>query len=155
MNRGAAFHSFKTRCRASAMLPAMTTRCLRLSPLLVVDAIEPALPFWTERLGFVLVASVPLGADRPELGFAILQQGAIEVMLQTRASIAGDVPALAGEPARTSLYLEVEDLEAVVQATRGLEITVPRRRTFYGADEFGVRAPGGHLLVFAQRDAEA
>ena len=32
----------------------------------------------------------------------------------------------------------------------GLEIVVPRRQTFYGMDEIGVREPGGHVVMFAQ-----
>ncbi len=128
----------------------MNIKCLRLSPVLVVDAIESALPFWTERLGFELGVSVPLAADRKELGFAILQQGSVEVMLQTRASVRGDVARLAEEPNRAFLYLEVDDLAAVIEAVAGCEVVVPRRTTFYGADELGVRAPGGHVVLFAQ-----
>lgn len=128
----------------------MDTKCLRLSPVLVVDAIEPALSFWTERLGFALGATVPLAEGRPELGFAILQQGAVEVMLQTRASVRGDVAALADEPNRAFLYLEVENVAAVAKAVAGCEVVVPRRTTFYGADEIGVRAPGGHVVLFSQ-----
>ena len=42
------------------------------------------------------------------------------------------------------------DLDAVVDAVAGLELVVPRRRTFYGMDEVGVREPGGRVVVFAQ-----
>ena len=31
-----------------------------------------------------------------------------------------------------------------------MEVVVPRRQTFYGADEIGVREPGGNLVMFAQ-----
>jgi hypothetical protein len=31
-----------------------------------------------------------------------------------------------------------------------LEVVVPRRQTFYGMDEIGVREPGGHVVMFAQ-----
>ena len=44
----------------------------KLTPILVVDAIEPCLPFWTQRLGFTVNAEVPEG-DR--LGFVMFQQG--------------------------------------------------------------------------------
>lgn len=122
----------------------------KLSPVLVLDAIEPALPFFRDRLGFQVLASVPLAEGKPELGFAILQRDAVEIMLQTRASVRGDVPALADEPNRATLFVEVADVAAIERAVRGCEIVVPRRRTFYGADEVGVRGPGGHVLVFAQ-----
>jgi hypothetical protein len=55
----------------------------KLSPVLIVEAVEPCLPFWTERLGFA-------------------------------------------------------------------KVVVPRRQTFYGADEIGVREPGGNVVLLAQ-----
>ncbi len=122
----------------------------KLSPVLVLDAIEPALPFFRDRLGFTVLATVPLREGADELGFAMLQRDAVEVMLQTRASVRADMPALADEGNRATLFVEVTDVAAIERALVGCEIVVPRRRTFYGADEIGVRAPGGHVLVFAQ-----
>lgn len=122
----------------------------RLSPVLVLDAIEPALPFYRDRLGFEVQVTVPLREGAPELGFVILQRDAVEIMLQTRASVRGDVPSLADEPNRATLYVEVADIAAIEKTLAGCEIVVPRRRTFYGADEVGVRAPGGHVLLLAQ-----
>lgn len=128
----------------------MNSKCLRVSPVLAVEAVEPALPFWCERLGFQVTVSVPQAETDTQLGFAILERDGLEVMLQTRASIAADVPALAREQNRAWLYVEVADVAAVAAAVEGCEIVVPRRRTFYGADEIGVRAPGGHIVLFSQ-----
>src|SRR5689334_12369050 len=105
----------------------------KLSPVLFVDAIEPALPFFVDRLGFEVQVSVPLREGAPELGFAILQRDAVEIMLQTRASVRGDVPALAEAPNCAMLYVDVADLAAIERAVRGCDIVVPQRRTFYGA----------------------
>ena len=120
-----------------------------LTPVLYVPRIEPVLPFWVERLGFALVATVPHG---DAIGFVILQRDAIEVMYQTHASIAADVPAAVppGEGASVGLYVGVDDLDAIARAMDGLAPVVPRRRTFYGADEMGWREPGGHVVLFAQ-----
>jgi hypothetical protein len=119
--------------------------------VLVVDAIEPVLSFWTERLGFACVAEVPHG---DALGFVILVKDGVELMYQTRASVADDAPASlpTGEPTRdaTALFIEVDDLEAIADAVAGLDLAVPRRRTFYGMDELGVREPGGRVVMFAQ-----
>jgi uncharacterized glyoxalase superfamily protein PhnB len=123
----------------------------KLSPVLFLDAIEPALPFFVDRLGFAVQITVPLREGRPELGFAILQRDAVELMLQTRASVRGDVEALADAPNCAMLYIDVDDVAAIERALQGCEIVVPRRRTFYGADEIGVRVPGGHVMLFAQR----
>ncbi|HEX2190558.1 MAG TPA: VOC family protein [Longimicrobiaceae bacterium] len=121
---------------------------LKLTPVLYVEAIEPALPFWTDRLGFEKTAEVPEG-DR--LGFVILRKGGVEVMYQTRASVQGDVPELAGTPMGGSLlFVQVEDLDAVERALEGIAPVVPRRKTFYGADELIVREPAGNVVTFAQ-----
>lgn len=134
----------------------MTSAVRRLTPVLVVDAIEPVLPFWRDRLGFAVAAEVPHG---DALGFVILQRDGVELMYQTRASIEADTPGTlpAGpiEADGTALFLEVADLEAIVAAVAGLDLVVPRRRTFYGTEEIGVREPGGRTVVFAQPIAEA
>ena len=120
----------------------------KLSPVLVVDAIEPCLSFWVDRLGFTRVAEVP---DGDRLGFVILQKDGIEVMYQSRESVRKDIPAMADVPAGgANLYIDVADVAAVERAVKGLEIVVPRRKTFYGADEIGVREPGGNAVIFGQ-----
>jgi len=120
----------------------------KLSPVLVVDAIEPCLPFWTERLGFSKTVEVPEGN---RLGFVILAKDGVEVMYQSRESVRKDIPALADcPPGGTNLYIDVPDVAAVERAVKGLEVVVPRRKTFYGADEIGVREPGGNAVIFGQ-----
>lgn len=121
----------------------------KLAPVLVVDAIEPCLAFWTDRLGFARTVEVPEG---DALGFVILEKDGIEVMYQSRASVAHDLPGVlaGGGPGPACLFLEVDDVAAVADAMRDAEIVVPRRRTFYGMDEIGVREPGGSVVVFAQ-----
>jgi len=123
----------------------------KLTPVLVVERIEPCLQFWIERLGFQKTVEVPKG-DR--LGFVILTKGNVEVMYQSRASVAKDIPALATQsgPSSTILYIEVEKLDSVIQALKGIDLVVPKRKTFYGATEIGVREPGGTVVVFAEPD---
>jgi uncharacterized glyoxalase superfamily protein PhnB len=120
----------------------------KLSPVLVVDAIEPCLSFWVDRLGFTRITEVP---DGDRLGFVILQKDGIEVMYQSRESVRKDIPVLADAPAGgTTLYIDVADVVAVERAVKGAEVVVPRRKTFYGADEIGVREPGGNAVIFGQ-----
>ena len=121
----------------------------KLTPVLIVDAIEPCLAFWTERLGFTQGATVPEGDT---LGFVILEKDGVEVMYQSRASVAKDVPAVAKLKAgqSISLYFTVSDVGAVEKAMKGVPIIVERRKTFYGADEVGVVEPGGNVVMFAQ-----
>ena len=62
-----------------------------LAPILVVDAIEPSLPFWA-AVGFQTTMTVP---EQSPYVFAIVASSAIEIMLQTRASVLDDTPAVA------------------------------------------------------------
>lgn len=124
-------------------------RMNKVTPILAVDAIEPALPFWTERLGFEKTAEVPEG-DR--LGFVILARDGVEVMYQTYSSIEHDAPAALPKTRAASsvLFFEVDDIDAVERALDGIEPLVPRRDTFYGATEIYVREPAGNVVGFAQ-----
>jgi uncharacterized glyoxalase superfamily protein PhnB len=120
----------------------------KLTPVVFVEEIEPVLPFWVDRLGFEKVAEVPHG---DALGFVILKRGGVEVMYQTRASVAADVPAAADTPMRGSLlFIEVENLDEVERALAGVPPVIPRRKTFYGSDELIVREPAGNMVTFAQ-----
>jgi catechol 2,3-dioxygenase-like lactoylglutathione lyase family enzyme len=115
-----------------------------------MERIEESVAFWTEKAGFELTVSVPHG---DALGFAILQNGAAELMLQSHASVAEDMPSL-GEYARASkacLFVEVEDFDGMVQRLEGAPVAFPVRETPYGMKEIGVLEPGGHLAVFACR----
>lgn len=119
----------------------------KVTPILYVEAIEPCLGFW-EKLGWTKTVELPEG-DR--LGFVILVKDGIELMYQTRASITSDLPALADSPMRgTFLFIEVSDLDAVIAALGKAPVIFPRRKTFYGMDEIGVREPGGNAVTFAK-----
>jgi catechol 2,3-dioxygenase-like lactoylglutathione lyase family enzyme len=118
----------------------------KLTPNLIVASIEACLPFWVDRLHFEKTVEVPEGG---RLGFVILRLGPIELMLQSRASLAKDVPALADEPGRSVLYLEVADLAPIRQALEGWPRVAPERTTFYGAREIIVRDPDGHVVFFS------
>lgn len=120
----------------------------KITPILNVKEIESCLPFWIERLGFTKTTEVPHG-DR--IGFVILEKDGYEVMYQTTDSVTADLPALAALPVGGSiLFIEVDDIGAVEAALGGAEIVVPRRKTFYGADEIFAREPGGHMVGFAE-----
>ncbi len=59
----------------------------KLTPVFVVEQIEPCLAFWVDRLGFARGVEVPHGDS---LGFVILTRGGVEIMYQTRASALED-----------------------------------------------------------------
>jgi hypothetical protein len=118
----------------------------KLTPNLIVEHIEDCLPFWVERLGFEKTVEVPEGE---RLGFVILRRGPVELMLQSRASLRKDVPAVADGPHRAVLYCEVADLAPIRKALKGWPEAASERTTFYGAREIMVRDPGGNVVFFA------
>lgn len=122
-----------------------------LTPILLVHAIEPCLDFW-KRLGFAVIAEVPEG---DALGFVILKNGPVEVMYQTRASVAGDVPAMTDFPSCGILYIHVTNIDEVIEALADAPVLIPKRTTFYGATEYGVREPGGNAVSFSEMSAHA
>jgi uncharacterized glyoxalase superfamily protein PhnB len=120
----------------------------RLTPVLVTDTIEPVLAYWVDRLGFTKTTEVP---HEGHLGFVILERDGIQIMYQSVASVAADVPPLAKSPQRgTFMFLEVDDLNAIEKALAGVKPVVPRRKTFYGSEELIVREPAGNVVTFAQ-----
>jgi hypothetical protein len=132
-------------------------RLKQITPLITVEAIEPCLAFWTERLGMTVTVSVP---HEDRIGFVILGIDGLQLMYQARASVAADLgtmapnhPGLAKKLSESdaTLFIEVAALEPILEAMKGAEVVVPRRQTFYGMDELFVRAPCGTLVGFAAR----
>jgi uncharacterized glyoxalase superfamily protein PhnB len=121
-----------------------------LTPVLVVEQVEPCVAFWVDRFGFTAENQVP--GDDGRLVFASLKKGDIEVMYQTRASVIADRPASASELTghSTALFITTEDLDAVERALEGAPVVLPRHTTFYGSTEIYVREPGGNTVGFAQ-----
>ena len=127
----------------------------RITPVLLVQEIEPLVPFWVDRLGFAKTVEVPEGH---KLGFVIFQKGSVEVMYQTYASVEKDAPPSMAAEARkgpTYLYMEVDDLDSVLVAMKDTRLVMPVRTAFYGMREFAVQDPGGHFITFAQPAAAA
>lgn len=122
----------------------------QLTPVLVVDTVEPGIAFWCDRLGFKITNQVP-GPDG-KLIFASIEQDGIEIMYQTRASVIQDQPGSASELDGHSitLFITVTDLDAVENALAGAPVVKPRHQTFYGSTEIYVREPGGNTVGFAQ-----
>ncbi len=126
----------------------------KVTPVLVVERIEPSIELWVDRLGFEKTIEVPEG---DHLGFAAFARDGLEIMYQTRESVetevrSADLPKalLPTAGSRTTLFCEVSDLKAVREKLQGLEILLSHRKTSYGAEELWMREPGGHILGFAE-----
>lgn len=126
----------------------------KMTPVLIVERIEPSIELWVDRLGFEKTIEVPEG---DHLGFAAFAREGLEIMYQTRESVetevrTADLPkALLPVAAnRTTLFCEVSDLKAIREKLQGLDILLPYRKTAYGAEELWMKEPGGHIVGFAE-----
>src|SRR5262245_41682892 len=129
---------------------------LSVTPVLVVEAIEPVAELWEGRLQLARVAAVE---HEGRLGFVMYAGEGWTLMYQTQASVAADIgkeSPQAREAVRRmrgslqTVFIKVSDLAAIEAALAGLPIVMPRRTTFYGSTEIAIRDPAGHLVVFAQ-----
>lgn len=132
------------------------------TPVVVVERIEPVLPFW-RKLGLAPTVEVPEeGAAPPRTGFAILATDGVEVMYQTLTSVQSDLVASAADRAafrpatqQAYLFVEVPSLAAVERALAGEKLVMPFRTTFYGAKELAYDDRAGNIVVFAEMPADA
>jgi len=121
----------------------------KITPVLFVQDVEPCVKFWVERFGFKTTAEVP---DGDKLAFAMLQKGSVELMYQSYASADKDVEAVSQQVRKgpTFLYVEVDNVEETIDAVKGAEVVMPKRQTFYGSTEIGIKDPAGHFVTFAE-----
>jgi hypothetical protein len=117
----------------------------KVIPILTVDRIEDSLPFWVDRLGFQTRNETFHGDT---LGFVMCVRGDLTVELQTRASIAADLPDLAGLSGLATLYFPVDDLAPIENALSGYDRVIARRDAVYGMREVILRDPSGHIVTF-------
>ena len=116
---------------------------------LIVPAIEDCLPFYVDRLGFDKTVEVPHG---DKIGFVILKRGELELMMQSRASLAEDIAGLGKDSFRAALYIETDKLAPIRKALADWPRVIPERTTLYGAREIIVRDPAGNVVAFASRE---
>jgi uncharacterized glyoxalase superfamily protein PhnB len=119
----------------------------RLTPNLYTDDVATCVKFWVDRLRFEKTVEVP---DGNNLAFAAIEKGTVELMYGSYASLEKD-PAVAHAYQRGTgfLFLEVDDLDAVVAAMKGVPVVAPVHQTFYGSTELTVKDPAGHFITFA------
>jgi hypothetical protein len=120
----------------------------RAAAVLFVEAVEATRDFFV-RAGFTAEVTVP---DGDAVGFAILERDAVQVMVQTRDN--GNEPQVYRDMTKASrhaaVFIEVDDLAAVIAALDGEKVLLERHKTFYGSEELTYVEPGGHLVTFAQ-----
>jgi hypothetical protein len=118
----------------------------KLTPILIVEHLESALKPWL-KLGYAVTTRVP---DEGPPAFVILNGKRGELMLQTRASLVDDLPAVAKRKPKQLLYADVASLTSAKKAFSDAEVLIPRRKTFYGATEAWLELADGTILGLAE-----
>ncbi|MBN1567142.1 MAG: VOC family protein [Acidobacteria bacterium] len=132
----------------------------KLTANIIVSNVNGILDFYEKILGFSLVMAVPEGSQQVVtvrdkttlLGFAIIRRDDVELMLQSRKSLANELPSFAGSPVGTSftLYIQTDDIEALYKGIKDKSAIIEDlHTTFYGAREFCIRDSGSNVLTFA------
>jgi len=121
----------------------------KMTPNLYTDDVAACARFWAERLYFEKTVEVP--EEGGKLAFVALQKGNLELMYGSYASLERE-PLTAGafQKGTGFLFLEVDNVEEAEKAMQGAPMVAPMHKTFYGATEFTVKDPAGHLVTFAQ-----
>ncbi|HUQ29429.1 MAG TPA: VOC family protein [Usitatibacter sp.] len=120
----------------------------RAAPVLFVDSVAASRDFFL-RVGFTVAVEIP---DGNSVGFSMLERDGVQVMVQSRDNSKEPVSIRARSKVSQAahVYIEVDDLDAVIAAVGRGEILAERHKTFYGSDEITYQEPGGHLVTFAQ-----
>jgi uncharacterized glyoxalase superfamily protein PhnB len=136
----------------------------KLSPNFEVRDIRKSVEFYIQHFGFKLIMAVPESQDGvdnvihsdKEYVYAMIQQDAVEIMLQRSDTFKTDVPFSSGMKigATVSFYMEVEGIQNLHQSLKNekLEIT-ELQKTWYGMQEFYVKDLDGYILAFAEKAA--
>jgi len=107
-----------------------------------------------ERFGFKSTVQVPEG---DHIGFVALENGSVELMLQTYQGMQTDQNnplAKTVDQGPSFLFMEVPDINTVIKSLEGAEVVQGVHETFYGAQEVVAKEPGGHFVIFSQLPAQ-
>jgi len=115
-------------------------KILDVTPMLTVTAMEPAIAFYRDILGFECLGSVE--------GWACMGSDGIEVMLALpNAHPPFEKPLMTG-----SLYFLTDDTDAWWERLKDkCQVEYPIESFEYGMREFAVRDNSGYLLQFGAR----
>lgn len=123
----------------------------KLTPNLMVEDVAKTLALYRNILGFELVMAIP-NEEHPD--WAMMKQGDVEVMFQSRKSLGGEIPALkeAKIGGSFTMYVDVEGIDELYEKLKGkTDIVQDMHKTFYGSKEFAIRDANGYVLAFSER----
>ncbi len=121
-----------------------------LTPNLMVDDVNETIDWYAENLGFKRIMSVP---EEGRFQWAMIGRDGVNLMLQTRESIAEEDAELGNMPIGGSLsfFVRMNGLEALYDnITHKQAVIKPPYKTFYGMMEMMVKDCNGYYLTFAE-----
>lgn len=121
-----------------------------LSPNLIAADVNKTVAYYTQTLGFSLIASVP---ETGVYNWAMLMRDGITMMFQSLPSLQEDLPQLkiTSKGSLGTFYIKVKGLDSLYASLKEkADIAVDMRTTFYGAREFAVKDLDGYYLMFAE-----
>ncbi|MBV7390684.1 VOC family protein [Enterococcus alishanensis] len=122
-----------------------------MSPNLMVESVEETISFYEEKLGFIMVASVP--SEQGGLQFGILVKDDLTLMVQEKNNFISEYPALETDKVKPSisLYIQTDDLDSLYDNLKAVHtINTEMHTTFYGTKEFAILDNSGYVLTFTE-----
>lgn len=135
-----------------------------LMPNLMTENVNATVRFYCEHLGFHMLMGLPFDTEQSikeyseaiPLQFSMLEHEGAMLMVQARASLAGECAMFAEMPIAVSgtYYLEVENLDKLLAGLgKDVEVVLPERITFYGMREVWIRDNNGYVVTLAEKHA--
>jgi len=127
-----------------------TPKLQSLTPNLIVRDVNKTLEYYTTKLGFTTIATVP---EEGIFNWGMASRDGVSLMFQSLHSIQEDLPELGikqlGAPG--TFFIEMQGIDTLYQDLKGkVEIIGDMRTTFYGKKEFTVKDIDGYFLTFAE-----
>ena len=127
---------------------------------MMVENVNNTVNFYNSVFGFEFVMGVPENGqnivtskqDNQILNFALIKCGNIEMMFQSRKSLADEIPEFDNISIGGSLtfYIDVEDVKQLYSVLKNkVKIIKDIQTTFYGKQEFSIQDCNGYILTFA------
>src|SRR2546427_3172118 len=121
----------------------MATTLKKITANLMVESVDDTMAFYKDVLGFETITTVP---EAGPFNWAWMKRGDVEIMFQSRPSLAEDVPAFTGKEigGTFGMYVNVEGVQSLYEAIKD-KVTIVRdmHTTFYGTQEFYIQDCNG------------
>lgn len=134
----------------------------KLTPNLMVDDVNFTIDYYQNVLGFEFVMAVPENSQEilsawqkdKRLDYAMLKISNVEIMFQSRSSLAAEISDFENVNIGGSItfYFEMEDVEGFYEKIKDKVIIINELFTkFYGMKEFYIKDCNGYILAFAEQ----